>query len=313
RVAYMLDDSRSRALVTTSDLAARLPATAAQRVLLDGDSAVIAARSDQNPRVPLAPDNLIYVIYTSGSTGRPKGVAMPHGVLSNLMMWQRGKSSAGVGTRTIQFASLSFDASFHEMFSTWWTGGTLVGVSQETRRDPMALAAVLRAWNAGRLFLPFVALQALAEAIELGAPPPLGLREIFTSGEQLRITRQIRAWLGASGIRLENHYGPTEGHVVTGHRLTGPAAGWPDLPPIGRPLSNVAIYLLDRSLAPVPQGALGLLYIGGVQVVRGYLGRPELTAATHVPDPFSAEPGARLYATGDQARFLEDGSIQFFG
>jgi len=320
RVAYMLDDSRSKALITTSDLAAALHptalGTAARRVLLDVDAAAVAAQRGESlrmPLTPLSPDNLAYVIYTSGSTGRPKGVAMPHGMLSNLIRWQTRTSGAGVGTRTIQFASLSFDASFHEMFSTWWTGGTLVGVSQETRRDPMALAAVLRAWNAGRLFLPFVALQALAEAIELGAPPPLGLREIFTSGEQLRITRQIRAWLGASGIRLENHYGPTEGHVVTGHRLTGPAAGWPDLPPIGRPLSNVAIYLLDRSLAPVPQGALGLLYIGGVQVVRGYLGRPELTAATHVPDPFSAEPGARLYATGDQARFLEDGSIQFFG
>jgi len=316
RVAYMLDDSRSRALVTTSDLAARLPATAAQRVLLDGDSAVIAARSDQNPRVPLAPDNLIYVIYTSGSTGRPKGVAMPHGVLSNLMMWQRGKSSAGVGTRTIQFASLSFDASFHEMFSTWWTGGTLVGVSQETRRDPVALCAVLRSWDATRLFVPFVALQALAEAIDLGAPPPTGLREIFTAGEQLRITRQIRTWLDASGAWLENQYGPSEGHVVTAHRLEPPATSavtWPDLPPIGRPLPNVPMFLLDRSLEPVPQGAVGQLYFGGAQVVRGYLDRPDLTAEKHIPDPFSNVPGARLYATGDHVRYLENGAIQFLG
>jgi len=313
RVSYMLADSRSRVLVTTAGVAAGLPEHGVRPVLLDMDREVIAARSTQNPPRETTPDHLAYVIYTSGSTGRPKGVAMPQGVLANLLMWQRRASAAGVGSRTLQFASLSFDVSFQEIFSTWWTGGTVVGIPQETRRDALALCRVLHDQGVERLFLPFVALQQIAEAIEHGAPLPEKLAEIVTAGEQLQITRQIASWMERTGAVLENQYGPSEGHVVTVHRLSGRPAEWPALPPIGQPLPNVRTYLLDRHFEPVPQGIPGHLCFGGAQVVRGYLDRPELTAEKFIPDPFSAEPGARLYATGDQARYLADGAIQFLG
>ncbi|HVR95945.1 MAG TPA: amino acid adenylation domain-containing protein, partial [Thermoanaerobaculia bacterium] len=316
RVAFMLADSRSRVLITSSTVAARLPELPEQGVrpvLLDADRDAIAARSAAAPARWSVPENLAYVIYTSGSTGRPKGVAMPHGAVANMLAWQRGASAAGLGSRTLQFASLSFDVSFQEIFSSWWTGGTVVVVPQETRRDAMALSRLLHEREVDRLFLPFVALQQLAEAVDQGAPLPAALAEVCTAGEQLRITRQITAWMERSGTALENHYGPSEGHAVTAHRLTGPPGGWPALPPIGRPLANVRIYLLDPGFEPVPQGVAGHLCFGGVQVVRGYLDRPQLTAEKFVPDPFAREPGARLYGTGDLARYLADGTLQFQG
>jgi amino acid adenylation domain-containing protein/thioester reductase-like protein len=314
RIAYMLADSESRVLLTQSTLAARLPAGDAQWVLLDGEREAIAARSTENPPFETGEDNLAYLIYTSGSTGRPKGVAMPHGVLANLFAWQVAVSAVGSGSRTLQFASLSFDVSCQEIFSTWWAGGTLVLIPQEVRRDPFALCRVLRDEAVARLFLPFVALQQLAEAVAQGAHPPADLAEIITAGEQLQVTRQIVGWLGSrEDASLCNQYGPSEGHVVTACTLAGPAAGWPVLPPIGRPASNVRIYLLDRHFEPVPVGIPGHLYIGGRQVVRGYHNRPALTAEKFVPDSWSGQPGARLYATGDRARWLPDGNIQFLG
>jgi amino acid adenylation domain-containing protein/thioester reductase-like protein len=314
RVAFMLEDSESRVLLTRAAFSARLPEGKARPVLLDAEQAAIAARSAANPALPVGASHLAYLIYTSGSTGRPKGVAMPHGVLANLFTWQLAASAAGRGSRTLQFASLSFDVSCQEIFATWWSGGTLVLIPQEVRRDPMALCRVLREAAVERLFLPYVALQQLAEAVAQGAEPPARLAEILTAGDQLQVTRQIVDWLSDHGAaRLENQYGPSEGHVVTAGRLAGPAAGWPRLPSIGRPVANVMMYLLDRHFAPAPIGIPGNLYIGGRQVVRGYHNRPELTAQKFVPDLWSGEPGARIYATGDRARWLADGNIQFLG
>jgi amino acid adenylation domain-containing protein/thioester reductase-like protein len=314
RLAYMVEDSGARVVLTQERLAASLPAQGAPVLRLDADWDEIARRATENPVRLANPEHLAYLIYTSGSTGRPKAVAMPHRALANLMAWQLENSRVGEGGRTLQFASLSFDVSFQELFATWWAGGTLVLVRQEVRQDAAALARVLHGERVERLFLPFVGLQHLAEAIEEGAPLPADLKEIVTAGEQLQITRQIAAWLARTpGCTLENQYGPSEGHVVTAHRLAGTPSEWPPLPPIGRPVANVRILLLDRHFEPVPIGVPGHLYIGGEQVVRGYLGRPELTAQKFVPDPFSAEPGARLYATGDKAVFRADGTIQYLG
>jgi hypothetical protein len=146
------------------------------------------------------------------------------------------------------------------------------------------------------------------------AGPRLVLREVITAGEQLVATPQIAALLDAvPGCRLVNHYGPTETHVATAHALPARTAGWELLPPIGRPVPNVRVYVLDRALGPAPIGVAGELYIGGVQVARGYLDRPALTAERFVPSPFGPVPGARLYATGDRARWRADGEVEFLG
>jgi amino acid adenylation domain-containing protein len=326
RVAFMLDDSRVALLLSEERLAVRLPLPRQgttggaplrhplRTIWLDSERAAIAQLdSDDLPRRTAAA-NLAYVIYTSGSTGLPKGVAMTHGVLANMLAWQCRASSAGPGDRTLQLASLSFDVSCQEIFATWWSGGTLVLFPEEVRRDPAALCRVLRREEVARLFLPFVTLQQLADVLGQGEPPPDRLVEVMTAGEALQSSPQLVRWFADSpGIRLHNQYGPTEGHVVTSCTLADSPAAWPALPPIGRPLANVRIYLLDRDLQPVPIGVSGQLFFGGSPVVRGYLDRPEATAEKFLPDAWSGEPGARLYATGDRARFLVSGDIEFLG
>ncbi|MFL5538126.1 MAG: non-ribosomal peptide synthetase, partial [Longimicrobiaceae bacterium] len=248
--------------------------------------------------------------YTSGSTGTPKGVMMPHAAVSALVAWHRGGGVRPGPRRTLQFASPSFDVSFQEIAVTLATGGELVLVDDDLRRDAARLLPFLAAAGVERLFLPFVALQALAEAAGPGGAPP-ALREIVTAGEQLVSTPQLAALVEGAGCRLINHYGPTETHVATAHALPARAAEWSPLPPIGRPVPGTRAYVLDAALRPVPAGVPGELYVGGAQLARGYLHRPALTAARFVPDPFGR--GARLYATGDRARWRGDGTLEYLG
>ncbi|MGH7342987.1 MAG: non-ribosomal peptide synthetase, partial [Candidatus Rokuibacteriota bacterium] len=252
-------------------------------------------------------------MYTSGSTGSPKGVIMEHGPLGNLIAWQVAQSGAAAA-RTLQFASLSFDVSFQEMFATWCAGGTLVLGADDIRLDGRRALDVLIAGRVERLFLPYVALQHLAEASAGADVVPGDLAEIITAGEQLQITPPIVAMLARLGpCSLSNQYGPSETHVVTAFLLEGPPESWPRLPSIGRPIANARIYLLDGALEPVPIGVAGELGIGGIGMARGYLDKPGLTAAQFLPDAFSPVPGARLYRTGDRARYLSDGRIEFLG
>jgi amino acid adenylation domain-containing protein/non-ribosomal peptide synthase protein (TIGR01720 family) len=311
RLSLMLHDAHAPLVVTRVQLAAQLPIADDRLVCLDQ---IELSAADDAPDVAVTPDNLAYVIYTSGSTGRPKGVAMPHRPLVNLLAWQRQETPLAVGARTLQFAPLSFDVSFQELFATWSAGGTLVMLSEEARRDMPALLRLLREMRIERLFLPFVALQQLAGAVAEGLAPPAQLREIITAGEQLQITSPIASLLGSlPGCRLHNQYGPSESHVVTAHTLGDDPDAWPLLPPIGRPIANARMQLLDRQLRPAPVGVPGELHIGGVALARGYLDQPALTAERFIPDPWSDQPGARLYRTGDLARYLPDGQIEFLG
>ncbi|HEV3050635.1 MAG TPA: amino acid adenylation domain-containing protein, partial [Longimicrobium sp.] len=314
RLAYMLKDSAARVLLTQASLADRLPADGATVVRLDADAAEIERGSGERLRVPVGPDNLAYVIYTSGSTGRPTGVAMPHRPLVNLLAWQEGAGHAPAGAVTLQFTSISFDVSFQEIFATWCAGGTLVLTSEQIRADAPRLARLLEVERIERLFLPFVALQHLAEAsVELGVAPD-SLREVITAGEQLRVTEPIRRWFARMpGCVLVNQYGPSETHVVSARLLEGEPAGWPLLPSIGAPVANTRLYVLNQHLEPAPIGVPGELLLGGDAVARGYLERPSLTAERFVPDPFSTEGGARLYRTGDRARWLAGGEVEYLG
>ncbi|MET0646544.1 MAG: amino acid adenylation domain-containing protein [Pyrinomonadaceae bacterium] len=311
RLAFMLKDSGCTVMLTGGQQPAGLTETGARVLSLDEDWHHLPDVDERHAHAPVHPDSLAYVIYTSGSTGRPKGVAMQHRALVNLIRWQL--SELPDPARTLQFASLSFDVSFQEMFSTWCAGGTLLLVSDELRRDPHALLSFMSERRVERIFLPFVYLQHLAEAYAEGGPEPESLREIVTAGERLEVTAQIARLCGRVRCRLHNHYGPTETHAATAHTLSGAPNEWPLLPPVGRPITNAQVYLLDRRLRPVPIGVAGEVYIGGAGVSRGYMERPGLTAERFIPDPFGAEAGGRLYRTGDLARHLSSGEIEFLG
>jgi amino acid adenylation domain-containing protein/non-ribosomal peptide synthase protein (TIGR01720 family) len=327
RLSAMLSDALEGtevAVVLTQERLAELfqaePAGAASPVRVvpvDAEGEEIARQSDRDLDIRSGPDDLAYVIYTSGSTGRPKGVAMTRRALESLLDWQEADGGLAEPARALQFASLSFDVSFQEIFSTFKAGGTLYLVSEEVRRDSVALLAVLEEARIERLFVPFVALRHLAEAAEERGSAALSLRDIIAAGEQLQVTPAMVRWLGGlPGCRLHNHYGPSETHVVTAVTLAGDPAGWPALPPIGRPVANTAVYLLDGGLELVPEGIPGELYVGGAALARGYLHRPELTAQRFVPDPFGpsrGEPGARLYRTGDLARWTPGRGIECLG
>ena len=306
RIASMLGDSNALIVLTQSGI--DLPIHGAAVVELDTfDFSGDAANSDYT----VSSVNPLYCIYTSGSTGKPKGVQLSHAGLANLLRWQQQHARLGTPAKTLQFASFSFDVSFQEMFSTWTTGGTLVMVDEELRQDLPRLATYIAAESIERLYLPYAALQPIAETlVSTGASP--ALKDIVVAGEALQVSPEVRALYSLlSDAALHNQYGPSETHVVTALTLTGSAAQWPALPSIGAPVANTRAYVLDTKRQPVPTGIPGELYIGGVQVALGYLNRPELDDEKFSPSPFA--DGDRLYRTGDRVRHLADGNIEFLG
>ncbi|MEH2095023.1 amino acid adenylation domain-containing protein, partial [Nostoc sp.] len=324
RLRFMLEDAAVSVLLTQQKLVEKLPEHQARVVYLDTDWQLLNQLSLENLISGVQENNLGYVIYTSGSTGQPKGVAMNQLPLCNLILWQLQNSPiSSSGVKTLQFAPVSFDVSFQEMFSTWFSGGTLLLIVEQLRREPLALLGLLQEQAVERLFVPFVALQQLAEVAVSNELVTSNLREIITAGEQLQITPAISKWLTQlSDCTLHNHYGPSESHVVITFTLINSVETWPPLPPIGRPIANTQIYILDKYLQPVPVGVAGELHIGGVSLARGYLNRPELTQEKFIPNPFrrsrgAGEQGSRggesLYKTGDLARYLPDGNIEYLG
>ncbi|MFL6192561.1 MAG: amino acid adenylation domain-containing protein, partial [Thermoanaerobaculia bacterium] len=311
RLAVMLADAGAPVLITEGELRGLFPDFQGEALRLEPLD--LSTEPAEAPSREVEPEHLAYLIYTSGSTGRPKGIAMTHGALANLVAFHLGQPDAAF-ERTLQFSPLSFDVCFQETFSTWAAGGTLVLVSEDDRRDPVVLLDILERQRVSRLFLPFVALNSLAETAERLGARPSSLREVITAGEQLRSSDALVAWFRRMGAcALENHYGPSELHAVSAFRLPSDPGAWPALPPIGRPILNTRVYLLDDGMRPVPLGVPGEAFLAGAQMARGYLGRPDLTAERFVPDPFSAEPGGRLYRSGDLARYLPDGNLEFLG
>ena len=307
RLSYVIGDSAPLLILTQERLRERLPA-GTQLICLDTEHPAYSKRPSYNPLRRAQSQNLAYVIYTSGSTGRPKGVLMPHSGLLQLLSWHE-EVYPGL-KRTLQFASLSFDVSFQEMFVVLGSGGALVLVSEDDKRDFPRLLRLLDFEHVERVFVPFAVLQPLAELVIRGHAPPRAVREIISAGEQLLLTPSLTAWLKtATPCRLINQYGPTETHVVKSHVVTSDDGA---LPPIGRPIWNTRIYILDGLGGPVPIGVAGELYIGGVGLARGYLNRADLTAERFVPDPFSTT-GERLYRTGDLCRYRPDGEIEYLG
>ena len=255
-----------------------------------------------------------YVLYTSGSTGKPKGVLMGHAALVNLLLWQKDNSASATGSRTLQFAPLTFDVSFQEIFATLTTGGTLVLINDDLRIDPVQLLQYIKSQSINRIFLPFVVLQYLTESAIANDLIPAYLQEIMTAGEQLKITPQIINFFKAlPGCILYNQYGPTETHVVTQLKLDGDASLWPFLPTIGTPINNTDIIILDETLHKLPEGETGELCVSGISLAEGYLNKPELTSEKFINWQENEHQTTRIYRTGDLARYLPDGNIEYLG
>jgi microcystin synthetase protein McyB len=304
RLAFMLADAGARVLLTHASLEAHLPPHAGATIFLDRDWDSIAGESRAKPVEQARSDNLAYVIYTSGSTGEPKGVELGHTGLVNLVSWHRREYDVVPADRATHLAGLAFDASVWEMWPYLTAGASLHLVPDDVRLSPPQLMN----WIAEqRITISFLATP-LAEAV-LNEPMPSGLalRAVLTGGDKLH-----RAPPPGLPFDLFNHYGPTENTVVATATEVVPSSDRDaGAPAIGRPIANVEVYLLDWRGQCVPVGVPGELFIGGESLARGYHGRPELTAEKFVASPF--KPGARLYATGDLARYLPDGNIEFLG
>ncbi|WP_341528546.1 amino acid adenylation domain-containing protein [Nostoc sp. UHCC 0302] len=314
-------------LVRDSDPLAstQYPAPSPHVILLDEEWGEIARESDINPQTDAQTQNLAFVIYTSGSTGTPKGTLVPHRSLTNLIEHHEAKMATGVGV--LQFASLSFDVSYHEMFAAWGLGGTLYMIPEGDRKDLDKLIQLLAQEPIAKVFLPVSIWQQLAEIYGEEEHLFKNIREAIACGEQLQITQpMIKLFQRLENCRLYNFYGPTEADLVTAYTFSENPEEWPIYPPIGQPAVNVQVYLLDHNLQPVPIGVPGELYVSGDGLARGYLNRPDLTNQKFVPNPFAKAEGfspyspiptphsqRRLYKTGDLAKYLPDGNIEFLG
>ncbi|HEX8319063.1 amino acid adenylation domain-containing protein [Longimicrobium sp.] len=307
RLREMLADSRPRVLLTQASLLERVASLGVPALALDADAGAWAECAEENPARPgPTPENLAYVIYTSGSTGRPKGVMVRHGSVVNLFSALQARIYAAYSAplRVAVNAPLVFDGSVKQIVQLL-AGHALCPVPDAVRRDPAALVAWLNRERVDAVDMtPSLLRLALAEGLGQGAFP----RFVLVGGEA--VNEELRERMSRVSTRFYNVYGPTECTVdVTAREIVapGPAAA------IGGPLPNVATYVLDPALLPVPVGVAGELYVGGAGVARGYLDRPAMTAERFVPDPFGGGPGARLYRTGDRVRWMADGTLEYLG
>ncbi|MFT7866116.1 MULTISPECIES: non-ribosomal peptide synthetase [Amycolatopsis] len=299
RIAFMLEDADPALVLAVAD-------TAVEGALLLDDPGTLAGVSDEPLEVTLRPENPAYVIYTSGSTGRPKGVVVPHAGIVNRLLWMQDAYGLTDGDRVLQKTPSSFDVSVWEFLWPLLTGATEVLARPDGHKDPAYLARLIR--DRGITTVHFVPSMLQVFLQEPAAGECASLRRVLCSGEALPpdAVAQFHQVLEAE---LHNLYGPTEASVdVTSWR----ASTQDRSVPIGRPVWNTRTYVLDAALRPVPPGTPGELYLAGVQLARGYLGRAGLTAERFVADPFGA-PGTRMYRTGDLARFRPDGVLEFLG
>jgi amino acid adenylation domain-containing protein len=315
RLALMLADAAPPVLLTREQLADRLPPYGGRVVKLDADSAAIAGHPPTPPARQAGPEQLAYVIYTSGSTGEPKGVMLENRGLVYHNLAVTALYELGPGDRVAQFCSIGFDVSVEELFPTWASGAAVV-----LRPDDIPILgpewlAWLRRAGITMLNLPTAYWHEWVRDLgKLGERVPDGIRLVVVGGEKA-LGSAYREWLRVGGDRVRwlNAYGPAEASVLATVYEPPSDRPWPvELdPPIGRPIANTTVRILDERGEPVPVGVVGDLHIGGVGLARGYLGRPELSAELFVPDP--EQPGERLYRTGDLVRMRGDGDLEFVG
>jgi amino acid adenylation domain-containing protein len=311
RLSFILEDAAAPVLLTQQHLINELPEHAARTVCLDSDWQEIALESAENPSSVVMPDNLAYIIYTSGSTGRPKGTLITHRGLTNYLTWAVRAYQVEQGEGTLVHSSISFDLTVTALFAPLLVGRKVELLAEDVGIEALH-QALKRARNLSMVKLTPTQLELLGRGL---TPEDAGgrARAFIIGGENLQ-SATLRFWQESSPETvLINEYGPTETVVgcsiyqVPDEQRSGGSV------PIGRPIANTQLYVLDHFLHPAPVQVPGELYIGGAGVARGYLNRPALTAEKFIPHPFSTEPGARLYRTGDLARYLPDGNMEFLG
>ncbi len=311
RLAFMVTDSQVALLLTQSQLEPRLPETTARIVRIDADEFRMGGPGPNDVPRAITPQHLAYMIYTSGSTGRPKGAMNQHDAIVNRLRWMQSEYRLTPDDVVLQKTPFSFDVSVWEFFWPLLVGAKLVMARPDGHKDPGYLIdTIMREGVTTLHFVPSM----LGHFLEAQGLEACGsLRRVICSGEALPYDLQERFFERMpTEATLHNLYGPTEAAVDVSSWACRRADGR-RIVPIGRPIANTQLYVLDTQMQPVPVGVAGELYIGGVQVGRGYLGRPDLTAERFVPDPYSARPGGRLYRTGDLARHLPDGAIEYLG
>ncbi|MBV9482714.1 MAG: amino acid adenylation domain-containing protein [Acidobacteria bacterium] len=308
RLEGMISDINPPIILTQSWLLDRVPAHAPV-ICLDRDWNLIAQENVANCSVELTGKNLAYVIYTSGSTGKPKGVANVHEGIVNRLLWMQDAYQLTAADRVLQKTPYSFDVSVWEFFWPMMTGAALVIARPEGHKDPSYLRQLISDQRITTVhFVPSM-LSIFLETTALERTR--SLKRVFASGEALTIELQQRFFERVPGAELHNLYGPTEAAVDVTYWKCRPERARATVP-IGRAIANIQIYILDAHLQPVPIGVSGELHIGGIGLARGYLNRPDLTQEKFIPNPFG-RPGERLYKTGDLARFLPDGNIEYLG
>jgi amino acid adenylation domain-containing protein len=309
RLQTMQQEANFPVLLTQEHLLDRIPEGANHVICLDRDWRTIQEESPHNLRVLVSGKNLAYAIYTSGSTGKPKGVPNVHEGIVNRLLWMQDTYKLTAADRVLQKTPFSFDVSVWEFFWPLMAGATLVTARPDGHKDPQYLVNLITDQKITTLhFVPSM----LSIFLEVGSVERCRtLTRVFVSGEALPFELQER-FFERLPSELHNLYGPTEAAVDVTYWVCQPESKL-QIVPIGRPIANIQIYILDASLQPVPIGVSGELHIGGIGLARGYLNRPDLTAQKFIPSPFDRRPGARLYKTGDLARFLPDGNIEYLG
>jgi len=311
RLAFMLKNSKASLLLTQRHLRPQLPIEGITPFCLDTDWEGFAQGNGRNPKSGALPENLAYVIYTSGSTGRPKGVLVPHRGLVNYLTWAAKAYAVEEGTETIVHSSIGFDLTITSLFSPLLVGGSVRLLDESGGLEEMAATLLSHSGSSLLKMTP----SHLEGINQLVTPEEVSrkIRTLILGGETLS-AKTLAGWNHHTpGPKIVNEYGPTETVVGCCVYEVPQRNSYLRAVPIGRPISNMHIYLLDQNLQLVPIGVAGEVYIGGVGLARGYQGRPDLTAEQFIPHPYSRGPDARLYKTGDLGRYFPDGNIEFLG